>query len=37
MSEIELLKLIASISAMHLVFDMYKDIRIHVERMCNNE
>lgn len=37
MNEIEYLKLIASILSLHFVFDLYKDIRIHLERMSEKK
>lgn len=35
MTEIEYLKLIASILSIHFIFDLYKDIRIHLERLSD--
>ena len=37
MTEIEYLKLIASILSLHLIFDLYKDIRIHLERLADKK
>lgn len=37
MTEVEYLKLISSILSIHFIFDLFKDIRIHLERLSDKK